>query len=162
MCEDLAALEHLDNASLENLHRVLVGDVLAIEADLAFGHLAVLDGQQTRDRLQRRRFPRTVASQQSRDLAGLHFDVGAAQNLDDAVEDNIDVAQFQKHGRHMPHACPPAHHFGMSGTAIQSLLSGVILPSRTTCALTSSLPTGNGAVLSNLMSGNEPSSSASV
>src|SRR5271166_2631761 len=94
MCEDLAALEHLDNASLENLHRVLVGDVLAIEADLAFGHLAVLDRQQTRDRLQCCRLPRTVASQQSRDLASLHFYVSAAQHLDDAVEDNIDVAQL--------------------------------------------------------------------
>jgi hypothetical protein len=103
MRQDFSAFEHLDDAAAEELDRIGVGNVLAFKADLSVGDLAMFDREQARDRFQRRRFAGAVAAEQNRDLAGPHFEVDAAQHLNDAVKDDIDVAQFQQHRRNVLH-----------------------------------------------------------
>src|SRR5262249_38719441 len=78
--EDLAILRHVADAGVGNLIGAQPGDALALEQDLADG----LD--EPHDRLARGRTADAVPAEQAHDLAGLHLEVHALEDVTLAVE----------------------------------------------------------------------------
>jgi hypothetical protein len=96
--EDAAALEHLDDAALDDVVRQQAVDAPAVELDIALGDLAALGLQQARDRLQRRRLAGAVGAEEGGDPPLLGHQRDAAQHQDHAVIDDFDIVD----GQHRP------------------------------------------------------------
>ena len=69
---------------------------VAVEHDLAARDLAVLGLEQAGDRLQRRRLAGAIGAEQRDDRALGHVEAEAAQDEDDVVIDDLDVAHGEE------------------------------------------------------------------
>src|SRR5690606_25020192 len=97
MLEDLAALENLNDTSVEDISRVAVGDVFTIQQDASRRYLAKIRVEQARDCPERCGLAGAVRSQQNHHLAIRNLQIDGSQHLDDAAIHQIHVIQYQSH-----------------------------------------------------------------
>ena len=91
----MAPFHDLDDAALDQLVRGQLVDALALVFDRTLGHIAALGMQQIGDRLQGRRFPGAVGTEQGDDLAFRHVQRHPLEHQDHVVVDDLDVVDAQ-------------------------------------------------------------------
>jgi hypothetical protein len=94
--EAVPPFHDLNDAPPHELPGVQAVDPFAAELDRAFGHGAALGAEQVRDRLQRRRLPGAVGSQERHDLSLRDFEGNPFQHQDHVVVDDLDVVDGKK------------------------------------------------------------------
>src|SRR5262245_61518838 len=93
--DDAAPFHYLEDAAMHDAVRRQARDLLAVEPDAAAGDLAVLDREQARDRLERRRLAGAVGAEEGGDAAATRRKAQAPQNENDVVEDDLDVLDLE-------------------------------------------------------------------
>ncbi len=96
MLEHAPALRHHHRAAVDHLGPQRVGDLPAVEADVAVADKAVLRLEQTADGPQRSGFAGPVGAQQGNHIAAGHLQTHTAQHLHDVVVNHLDVVDFQQ------------------------------------------------------------------
>src|SRR6266498_2909160 len=102
--EDAASLHHLEDAAADDLLGREPVDACSVELDGAVGDLALLGVEEIRDRLQGRRLPGAVRSEERDDLAAGDLERESLQHQDHVVVDDLDVLQ----ARYGQPLAPPA------------------------------------------------------
>ena len=88
-------LENLHDPAFDDIERQQPIEPLAVELDIALGHLAALGFQQPRDRLQGCGLAGAVGAEKGRDMPLLGAQRDALQHQDNAVIDDFDVVKRQ-------------------------------------------------------------------
>src|SRR5438093_160822 len=106
--EDVPALHHLDDSTLDDLGRVLPVDRQCLELDRALRHVTALGPEQPGDRLQGRALPGAVGPEEGDDAPLGDAERHPFQHEDHVVVDHLDVVDRQQrpdgpaHGAHDP------------------------------------------------------------
>ncbi|GBE23706.1 hypothetical protein BMS3Bbin01_03092 [bacterium BMS3Bbin01] len=104
----------------DDVSRIQLGDLHAVEADVPFADLAVFGRKQAHDRFEGRGLAGSVRAEQSDEITTFHLQGQAAQHEDHLVVDHLDVVDIEKHaggrgGFNRPcrigHA--PGRHYGV-------------------------------------------------
>src|SRR5881396_4143900 len=104
--EDVPALHHLDDSTLDDLGRVLPVDRQCLELDRALRHVTALGPEQPGDRLQGRALPGAVGPEEGDDAPRGDPQRHPLQHEDHVVVDHLDVVDRQQrpgvvaHGAH--------------------------------------------------------------
>src|SRR5216683_2488545 len=104
MLEHAPALEHMGDAESDAVGRRQRGDVLALEANLAARHLAALRLEQAADRLERGALASAVGAEEGDHAPLGDRDRHALDRQEDAVVDDLDIAERQHRTTHLPDA----------------------------------------------------------
>ncbi|CUI47771.1 Uncharacterised protein [Achromobacter xylosoxidans] len=97
--EHAPSFHHMRQPGAHQVLRPRPRGVAAVEQDAPARQLAILQVEQARHRLQRRRLTGAVAAQQGHDGAGRHRQRQAAQHLHRLVVDHLDVVDVQHRRR---------------------------------------------------------------
>src|SRR6058998_3478547 len=104
--EDVPALHHLDDSTLDDLGRVLPVDRQCLELDRALRHVTALGPEQPGDRLQGRALPGAVGPEEGDDAPLGDAERHPFQHEDHVIVDHLDVVDRQQwpggpaHGAH--------------------------------------------------------------
>jgi len=93
--EHAAPLHHVEEPRAHEFVRTASNGVGAVETHGAARHLAVLEREQVRHRLERRRLARAVGAEQRDDRPARHGERQPVQRLHCTVVDDLDVLDFE-------------------------------------------------------------------
>ncbi len=89
------AFDHLNDARPGNFFGGFAVDAIAQELDRTIGDATILVLKQTRDRLERRAFARTIRAKQGNDPAVRHAERNTFEHEDDFVVHHFDVVEIE-------------------------------------------------------------------